>query len=61
MYIPNIQQYFMPVDDSFHYKIVEDANVFITKEIQRLKGSLEDINRDILNVKKNIKEFTSKI
>ena len=60
-YIPNITQYYMPVDDTPHFKILEDANKFVLQEINRLRKSLEDTDKDIINVKKNIKEIASKI
>jgi hypothetical protein len=60
-YIPNIQQYFAPIDDSPYLKILEDANKFVFQEIMRLKKSLEDSDKEINNVKKNIRELSSKL
>lgn len=54
-YIPNLPQYFQPVDDTPHYKLLEDANKFVMQEIARLKKQLEDTDREILSMKKNIK------
>jgi hypothetical protein len=54
-YIPNISQYFQQVDDTLHCKMLEDANKFVIQEISRLKKQLEDTDKDIVTVKKNIK------
>ncbi len=47
----------MPVDDIPHFRILEDANKFVIQEINRLKKSLEDTDREFSNVKKTIKEI----
>ncbi len=60
-YIPNIQQYFMPVDDSAHYRLLEDANKFVLFEINKLKDSLKNIDKEISNSKKKIKDVSVKI
>jgi hypothetical protein len=50
----------LPVDDSFHYKIIDESNIFVAKEIARIKSSLENIDKEIHLVKKSIKESTAK-
>jgi hypothetical protein len=35
--------------------MLEDANKFVIQEISRLKKQLEDTDKDIVTVKKNIK------
>jgi regulator of replication initiation timing len=35
--------------------MIDDANKFVIQEIARLKKQLEDTDKDISNVKKNIK------
>jgi hypothetical protein len=51
----------MPVDDTAHYKLLEDANIFIGKEILRLRKQIEDSDKDINGIKKNIREVLSKL
>ncbi len=60
-FIPNIQQYFLPVDDSSCYKMLDDANKFVIQEIQRLKKSLQDSDKEIASIKRNIRELSSKL
>jgi hypothetical protein len=59
-YIPNVANYYGVIDDTPHFKILEDANKFVMQEINRLRKSLEDTDKEISNVKKNIKEITTK-
>jgi len=60
-FIPNIQQYFMPIDDSAHYRLLEDANKFVIMEINKLKENLKNIDKEISNAKKKIKDVSVKI
>lgn len=53
-------QYFSTIDDSAHLKLLEDANNFVTKEIQKLRKELEIKDRDINLLKKSLREFSSK-
>jgi len=41
--------------------MLDDANKFVIQEIQRLKKSLQDSDKEIANVKRNIRELTSKL
>jgi len=59
-FIPNIAQYFSTIDDSVHLKLLEDANNFVIKEIQKLRKELELKDRDINSLKKSLREFSSK-
>jgi hypothetical protein len=51
----------MPIDDTPHFKLLEDANVFISKEILRLRKQIEDSDKEIVVIKKNIREVLSKL
>ena len=56
-YIPNVSQYFLPVDDSAHLKELEENNTFISKEIENVKNALTEKEKEIAILIKSIKEF----
>lgn len=56
-YIPNVSQYFLPVDDSAHLKELEENNTFISKEIENVKNALVEKEKEIAILIKSIKEF----
>ena len=56
-YIPNIAQYFLPVDDTPHLKELEENNLFISIEIENLKNALLEKEKEIAQLIKSIKEF----
>jgi hypothetical protein len=56
-----LKQYFTTIDDEAHFKILEDANNYITKEILNVRKSIEDLDKEISNTKKVIREVTSKL
>lgn len=56
-YIPNISQYFLPVDDSSNLKDFEEHNLFLTKEIEILKNSILEKDKQISDLMKSIKEL----
>ena len=41
-FIPNVSQYFLPVDDTAHLKELEENNTFISKEIAVLIKAIKD-------------------
>jgi hypothetical protein len=55
-YFPNIHLYYQPVDDSVHYKILEEANIFVANEIRKLTSSIESTDKEIIAMKRAIKE-----
>lgn len=56
-YIPNISQYFLPVDDSSNLKDFEEHNLFLTKEIEILKNSILEKDKQISDLMKSMKEL----
>lgn len=59
-FIPSISQYFSTIDDSQDLKILEDANNFTLKEIQKLRKELELKEKDINSLKKSLKDYAMK-
>lgn len=58
--IPNVKQHFAPISDEVHYKQLQDVNVFITKEIQKLKSALEENDKALTSINKKIKDYKAK-
>ena len=56
-FIPNVSQYFLPVDDTAHLKELEENNTFISKEIENLKNALVEKEKEIAVLIKAIKDF----
>ena len=56
-FIPNVSQYFLPVDDTAHLKELEENNTFISKEIENVKNALAEKEKEIAVLIKSIKEF----
>ena len=56
-FIPNVSQYFLPVDDTAHLKELEENNTFISKEIENLKNALAEKEKEIAVLIKAIKDF----
>ena len=56
-FIPNVSQYFLPVDDTVHLKELEENNTFISKEIENVKNALAEKEKEIAVLIKSIKEF----
>ena len=55
--IANVSNYYQKVDDSAQVKSLDEANSFVRKEIEKLKKYIEEKERDISSLKKEIKKI----
>lgn len=59
-YFENVESHFAPLSDEANLKQIQEINAFVSKEINKLKSTLEENENQINSLKKNIKEISSK-